>query len=301
MATPAVQNAIDSVAAINGISQSYVDFTTKLVTDVMNALVASSISQMRAYADLVSQLERGLAAFKSQAATQQGTIAWMRSRVPESADQQNAAVVIVPKSLQQSSVDVIKNLYANKLASVLGAGTYGMPKTDITSLTVTPTFDPTDFGALDGSTAKDYTANQLPAAVNGVIPIDLLSAVKTMMAGDAQDAYQQLDKLVQMGMMRVVITDGHILTKMSFEMETSDSSQHSASDVYGSSFAVSASAGAGWGWGSASAKTSYSNFKVKTANDHSQTSTDIHVAMMGEVLVNYRSDYFPLLPSQAKP
>ena len=66
MASPAVQNALDSVGAIKGITQSYVDFTTKLVTDVMNSLVSSSISQMRAYSDLVGTLERGLGAYKAQ-------------------------------------------------------------------------------------------------------------------------------------------------------------------------------------------------------------------------------------------
>jgi hypothetical protein len=314
MATQAVQNAIDSVAAINGISQSYVDFTTKLVTDVMNALVSSSISQMRAYADLVTSLAKGLATFKSQATTNEAICAWLRNRIPETADPNNQSGIILPKPLSQASVDIIKNLYSNKLVTILGAGSqpYDLPTTTITTLDPTKQLVAADFGnpTVQGgaplvlTTAKNYTdkvTNPLPQAANNVIPIDLLSAVKTMMSADAGDTYQHLDTLVQMGMMRIVVTDGHILTKMSFEMETSDSSVHTSSDIYGSSVGVSANAGASWGWGHASLKASYSNFKVKVANDHSQTSTDIHIAMMGEVLVNYRSDYFPQLPSQAKP
>jgi hypothetical protein len=312
MASPAVQNALASVGAIQGISQSYVDFTTKLVTDVMNALVASQISQMRAFADLVSTLERGLAAFKSQATASSVVIKWIEGRIPESGT--DPTKIAVPANLSASSADIIANLYATKLVTILGApangGKYVLPSaaaqsdpsgymTSLTGKTLTNSDVPSTAG-----TGTDYTnsANTLPAADSkNNIAIDLVSAVITMMSDDADNSYQQLDKLVQMGMMRVVVTDGHILTKMKFSMDTSDSSQHSFSDIYSSSFAVSASAGASWGWGGVSARTSYSSFNVQTSNDHSQTSTDIQVAITGEVLVNYKSDYFPQLKSQAKP
>lgn len=157
----------------------------------------------------------------------------------------------------------------------------------------------------DGSEAKDYTdlTKTLPTMNDTTkhIQIDLLSAVRTMMADDAANSYKQLDTLVRMGMMRVVVTDGHILTKMNFIMKAAAATQANSQDIYGSSFAGHASVGAAWGWGAASLGASYSNFSVHVADEHSQTSTDIQLALMGEVLVNFKSDYFPQLPSQAKP
>lgn len=321
MASPAVANALDSVAAIQGITTSYVNFTTKLVSDVMNALVSSSISQMRAYSDLVSSLERGLAAFKAQVSTPQAMIKWLQNRIPETGSDPTT-LKIPTDSLSQASADIIRDLYGTKLVSILGTasdGPYVLPgfgAMGMSSLPNTPAnkiklvnFALTDKQILksDGTGAKELisstkltsTADPEEAAKK-VVEIDLLNAVLTVLAYDAAISYQMLDKLVQMGMSRIVITDGHILTKMTFNMETSDSSQRNSQDIYGSSFAVSGSAGASWGWGSASIKASYNSFNVHLANEHAQTSTDIQVAMMGEVLCNYKSDYFPALPSQAK-
>lgn len=158
----------------------------------------------------------------------------------------------------------------------------------------------------DASGAVDYTDPKNPVSGiakdgNGNTPVDLPSAVLAMMSDDAQNSYQQLDTLVRTGLLRVVVTDGHILTKMTFSMTTKDSSQRNSQDIYGSSFTASASAGAAWGWGSASLTASYNNFNVHLADEHGQTSTEIQVVMTGEVLVNYKSDYFPQLQSQAKP
>jgi hypothetical protein len=332
MASPAVANALASVSAIRGISQSFVDFTTKLVSDVMNALVASSISQMRAYADLVGTLERGLSAYKAQVSTPQAIIAWLESRIPETGSGP-AALKAPTDKLSQHSADTIRDLYATKLVSILGpasgkpgatptsvyvlpkpGGSVGLSAEDMlsapTSITASTALlglalDAKDIPKTDGTGAIDYTVPANALAVDSTteknIPIDLLSAVYMVMRDDAEQSYSQLDSLVKMGMIRIVVPDGHILTRMTFQMDTSDSSQQSSADVYGSSFAVSGSAGASWGWGSASIKASYSSFSTHLAQQSSQTSTDIQVAMMGEVLVNFKSDYFPLLPSQAKP
>ena len=308
MASPAVQNALDSVAAIKGITQSYVDFTTKLVTDVMNSLVASSISQMRAYADLVSTLERGLNSYKAQVSTPQVLINWLESRIPETGSD-IANLKVSTDALSQHSADIIRDLYATKLVSILGPvsapGTgYVLPGKKVADMSTlaTTTLDNTMIPKADATGATEYDKTNLPAAdANGNIPIDLLSAIQTTLCDDAAQSYQILDQLVKMGMLRIVVTDGHILTKMTFDMSTSDSSRQSSSDIYGSAFAVSGSAGASWGWGHAAVQASYSSFNVHASQSSSQNSTDIQVAMMGEVLVNYKSDYYPQLPSQAKP
>lgn len=316
MVSPAVENALGAVPAIRGITQSYVDFTTKLVTDVMNALVSSSISQMRAYADMVASLERGLASFKGQVTTPQAIIKWLESRIPETGSDP-ANLKVKTDALPQASADIIRDLYATKLVTILGpapAGVYVLPgfkKDDMASAPASVTgktalvgaqLDATAIPNADGTGATEITKATIPKADgNGNTPIDLLSAVTTIMADDATNSYQMLDKLVQMGLLRIVVTDGHILTKMTFEMKTSDASERNSSDIYSSAFAASTSASAGWGPFSASARASYSTFNVRVANEHSQTSTEIFTTMMGEVLINYRSDFFPSLPSQAKP
>lgn len=315
----AVDNAIASVAAANGYAQTYVNFTTKLVTDVMNALVASSISQMKAYAELVSQLESGLAAFKAATIPTTSIVQWVESNVTETVSSPTA-LTQTPKALSQSSITAIQSLYT-KLVSILGQAPNGIyvipigtdntkyPK-DMTNASLvagTITLDKYSIPSTDGSTATDYTDPAKFATLNGLkdgngnTPIDLLSAVKTMFAQEATNSYKQLDTLVQMGFQRIVITDGHILTKMTFEMQASDASQSSQFDDQSSGTSASLSVGGGMPWLHASASVSHSEFRCKVANDHSQVSDQIHATMMGEVLVNYKSDYFPALPSQAKP
>jgi hypothetical protein len=272
----------------------------------MNALVASSISQMRAYADLVNTLEKGLAAYKAQVQNKDVIIKWIETRIPETGT--DPAKLKTPSdNIKQEAANLIIDLYQTKLVSILGAPAsakgYAPPgsKADWADTLVDTQLTAAQVG--DPSIAKPLDATSIPQpdTTTSLIPISLTSAVVTSMTDDAANNYDILDKLVQRGMLRIVVTDGHILTKMTFEMKTSDSDERTSADVYGSSFAVRASAGASWGWGRASASASYSRFNVHVANERSQTSTDILTTMMGEVLVNYKSDFYPALPSQAKP
>ena len=311
--TTAVDNALAAVPAVAGYEKSFTDFTVTLLQNVMNALVGSSISQMRAYADLVSELEKGLSAFKGARTSPDAVKIWLQSNAPETVANPSGA-------LSQSSADVIKNLYAVKLPAIVLLS--DLPQTPNVPKQYTLPADGggniPDMNKLFGVTLTGGTAgnagqigdpaapiniinNTRTADANGNVTITLLDAVKTMLDSDAELSYTELNTLVQMGLLRIVVSNGHILTKVTFTLDTADSSERAATDVYSSRFSAGGGGALSLGILNVAASASYSRLHVKVAAERTTTSTDILTTVMGEVKVDFRTDFFPTLPSQAKP
>jgi hypothetical protein len=262
---------------------------------------------MRAYVDLVSELEKGLSAFKGARTSPDAIKAWLQSNAPET-------VTTTVGALSQSSADVIKNLYAVKLPSIvlLTDLPQGPPIPKQYTLPADGGTIP-DMNALSGATLTvaqigdpatatlRHKGNMPAADALGNVTITLADAVLTMLGNDAELSYSQLNTLIQTGLIRIFIPGGHFLTKMTFSLDAKDASERVSSDVYSSSF----SGGGGFSYSGkrlkAAATASYNQIRVKVATEKTTTSTEILTTVMGEVYMDFRSDFFPALPSQAKP
>jgi hypothetical protein len=305
--TPSVDNALAAIPAATTYEKSFVEFTVTLLQDVLNALVASSISQTKLFVDLVSELEKGLSAFREVRTGPHAVKAWLQSNVPET--------VTSVGPLSQSSADVIKNLYAVKLPSVvlLGDLPQGPPIPKQYTLPASGSSIPADMNALSGTTlivgqigdpaaATLKNKSNMPAAdALGSVTVTLADAVTTMLANDAEVSYSELNTLVQAGFFQVKIPSGFISTKMTYSLDTRDASERVSSDVYSSSF----SGGGGFSYSGrlvkAAATASYNQIRVKVATEKTTTSTEILTTVMGETHFDFRVDSFPPLASQAKP
>jgi hypothetical protein len=305
--TPSVDNALASIPVATGYEKSFTEFTVTLLENVVSALVGSSVSQMKAYVDLVSELEKGLSAFREVRTSTDAIKAWLQSNAPE-------PVAASVGALSQSSADVIKNLYAVKLPSVVLLGDlpqgppiptqYTLPASgssvpDMTALSgVTLTVG--QIGDPAAATLRDKTNMPVADALGNVV-VTLADAVRTMLASDAEVSYSELNTLVQAGLMKVTIPSGFISTKMTFSLDTRDASERVSNDVYSSSF----SGGGGFSYSGrlfrAAATASTNQLRVKVTTEKTTTSTQILSTATGETRFDFRVDSFPPLASQAKP
>jgi hypothetical protein len=308
MPSKAVQDAIDAGVPINAAEVSFEHFTVTLVRDTMDALVSSALSQMKAYADLVSTIEAGLGAFQAQVNPPGGggILAWIEQNLPDIVVASDGKIQIGSK-WSAPSVTALGNLFtrASKVAGVpLQLVSSGGPhavdqtlvdasidKSQLSQSTNDPTTTPNAMVPANAKSLQEITSAKIAS---------ILDAVNAVLNEDASLAYSELNALVKMGLYRVVVTDGHILTKATFNLVASEHSQQSSADISSSSFGASASANAGIKWFSAGLKSSYSTMNIKVASASSSATTTISENVMGEVLVNFKGDFFPAATVQAQ-
>ena len=288
---------------------SFEQFAVTLIAGVMDALVTSAVQQMKSFADMVSTIENGLAAFQAQInpATGTGIIAWIRANLPDVTIGDDGKMTIGAK-WSASSVTALADLFSR--ASQVAGTTLKL--NDATAHTVDQTLTGTAIskaefiaGANDPTTTAGLMSPQhavnVKTGLNPAGQATILDAINAVLNSDAELAYAQLNALVKMGLYRVVVTDGHILTKATFSLQANDQFNQSSTDISASSFAANGRASYGGKRFSAALAASYSTVNIRVANTSSSVTTNINEVVMGEVLVNFKGDYFPSAPVPAAP
>ena len=95
------------------------------------------------------------------------------------------------------------------------------------------------------------------------------------------------------GMARIVITEGEIETKLTFQVSSSDDQKTQQAKYQSDSLNVGARAQAKWGWGSASIGANYSKLNVNMVNASSTASVTTKTEMFGKVIIKFKSETFP--------
>jgi hypothetical protein len=106
-----------------------------------------------------------------------------------------------------------------------------------------------------------------------------------------------LQEMVRQGMLRLVVEDGVIETRLIFNTYGSSFYQEKSSDYQRSSFSFRSKARTGAFvslWAKASASTSYNRLRVSTTNKTDQDRSGSRVQIYGLVRINFRTDYLPL-------
>jgi hypothetical protein len=108
---PELSDPIDQLSRIDEIN--YPEFTSKLISDTFDAIVASMIRQQEAYADLVEKVSMTLGDFSSEAVTDTDVETYLRTYFP--GDEDNGTSVGSP-----SDPGELDDADAARLASLLG-------------------------------------------------------------------------------------------------------------------------------------------------------------------------------------
>lgn len=230
------------------------EFTSKLISDTFDATVSSMIRQQEAYADLLDQVAASIEQFETQNVGNTEIRNWLGVNGPTEDGASTIGTPEDPGSLDSDATDVIE-------AKLSGP----MRELDVESL---PT------GNLD--------ENEVQL---------IYSLVRRKIARPRQES---LEELVEQGMVRLVVDEGTIETKLEFEVEGRDTEEVTERDyertsggIGGSGRLLSSIIGVG-------VSGSYQKIDVSTRREQRESDLEAAGEIMGRVELNLRGDYQPL-------
>lgn len=259
----ATSSAVDEASRLEEIG--FPEFTTKLVTDVFDALVSANMRQTEAYIELLQKVGKSLTEFVNETKDDIGgdeILQFLAAVAPPSeADQENneASAVRVGESLDSEQTD---------------------------ALTAALTKD----GLTDNEDAVPESGTSLTEEAYNAI----LEAVAKRISANK---YDLLKEMVKQGILRLVVDDGLIETKLTFRTYGSSFYSNKKRDYNRKNFNFRAKAKTGGmlsPWVKASASTSYNSLSVSTATKTNQDRSGSSVNIFGNVRINFRTDYMPL-------
>jgi hypothetical protein len=242
------------------------EFTTKLVGDTFDALIAADLRQQQAFIELVQAVSRSLKDYINDTKDDIGP--------QEIAQLFTAAVPLIGSTGPKGE--------ANKVfeGATLAAG-------DVKALNDALAVDPAAAVADDNKAAK---AGALDAA--GVAKLLDAAAIRI-----AANKYTLLKQMVKLGLLRLVVDNGVIETKLNFHSYGSDYFRTTSSSTMRRAFDVRASTSSGKLvslWVNAAASTSFNTVTVSTSAASSGNSSGVDVQIMGGVRIEFHTDYLPL-------
>jgi hypothetical protein len=250
-------------------------FVSGLIKGVFQAIVESSIQQMRAYGELLANVAKSVDQFAQDNISENNARDWLAQRFPD-----------------QVQVDTSQS------------SSFALAEGDDTPAP-TPVLVPRDGVDAEEAAQKISTELQLPKPIGDlseeVNEKALVLAARLEMARSRQ---QLLASMVMLGINRIVITDGLINAKVVFSMRASDVAKREATaSMYDrrNEYTKSSTSAEYGGWMSP-VDVSYTNESgsnhvatvSSSVDDTSESKAEVKAQLTGEVKVNFKSDYFPM-------
>lgn len=249
-------------------------FVGGLIKNVFQAIVESSIDQMRAYGELISNVAKT-------------TDQFMRDNIGEAAGR-----------------DFLVDSYPDVFQIESGSTSDSFEGTDAPDTAGTPTLGTVSEEAIARIAEISRNMNVNPPVSDISDPnaeLRLVTGARLQMAKSRQ---QLLSSMVMLGINRIVVTDGSINAKVIFDMRSSDKAkrQYTASMNDRSATALKNTAKMEYGsWFSpvsAEMTNEFSTEHVATVasavDETSESKAEAKAKLSGEVRVNFKSDYLPL-------
>jgi hypothetical protein len=248
-------------------------FVSGLIQNVFQAIVDSSIQQMRAYADLLSNVAKTVDQFAQDNITPNNARDWLAERFP--------------------------NELSVETSEMSGGFAEGEP---VPPPQVHLAVRSEDVGAAMRTINETLNLTKpISDLTNETEELRLVQEARLQMARSRQ---QMLASMVILGINRIVVTDGLIHAKVVFDLRASDVAKRQArasmmdeqtnkasthmEASYGSWFSpVSASM-------SADASTEHVATVESSVDETSESKAEVKAKLTGEVRVNFKSDYFPM-------
>ena len=263
-----IKGALDTLTSVNRIG--FTQFTSGLINGVFTTIVNSAINQMSAYANLVSSVSKSLADFTADVLgpNQENVIFVIKNDFGLTISSGNAPSVTLNEDQFNNVTSALKDVVvANK---------------SITEATNLP--------ALSG-TPKTST----------ITLAKLQPFVAAKISAEAESKYNLLRTLLQLGMQKVVVDKGHIRTKLTFSIDAANSESKKTKELDRNSSSsgiaggiIGGAGGQGGVLGGIGGFDSDKSLSVSVVNERSSSATNLSADIIGEVLIEFRTDSFPI-------
>jgi hypothetical protein len=248
-------------------------FVGGLIKNVFQAIVESSIEQMRAYGELIANVAKT-------------TDQFMRDNIGEGAGRD---------FLAETYPDVLSVETGGTSDAFADGASAPQPGARLTTTGEDPSVRLAEI-------SRDLNLNPPVSDISDAdAELRLVTAARLQMAKSRQ---QLLSSMVMLGINRIVVTDGSINAKVIFDMRASDTAKRSYKasmhDREQQKFnqKTSVSYGAWFSPIDASHSNEYSTDHVATVgsalDETSESKAEVKAKLSGEVRVNFKSDYLPM-------
>jgi hypothetical protein len=244
------------------------EFTTKLITDVFDALVASNIRQMEAFTELLGAVGKSLTQY-----------------INDTKDDIDGAQVL------------------QFLSAVLPAAEAGSDATPTTKAQPGGEISAAELATLKTAVAvgDEPALPDLAAPAEGQklkLTAAQIQTISDAVAGRiAANKYTLLQEMVRQGMLRLVVESGRIETRLMFRTYANRSSVRNANTYNRKATDLRAKASTGWAvskWVNASASASRTSMTVSTTSRQDQSRSGTAIDIFAGVIINFKTDYLPL-------
>ena len=243
-------------------------FVGGLIKNVFQAIVESSIEQMRAYGELISNVAKSVDQFMQDNIGQGQARDFLANRFPD-----DLGVVIEP-----------------------GAGAFAEGATPSPNARLELKSEPERLAEISAEMNVNPPITDLSDAD---AELRLVTAARLQMARQRQ---QLLSSMVMLGINRIVITDGSINAKVVFDMRATDQAKvESRASMYDRETQRNkntSAAGVHFGWGGAASVNENLQEHMATVgsavDESSESKAEVKAKLSGDVRVNFKSDYLPL-------
>ena len=281
----AVERTLSGLTQLGDIP--FVDFTVDLVRGVYQVILEGSMEQLKAYADFVTTVSGGLAEYQKQIAGD------------DPADQKELA--------KNYAVDVLE------LTAPTGTIT-SSTQIDISEEKWEVLLEQLgSFEAKDSSgTTKNLDSFGTPPSSYPVQPEweYLLALITEKLKADSKGSYDLLVTILKLGMQKIVVSEGEIITKLTFSVSADDTYSKTSSNIdrkssswgiggtvrgrySGKKGMLAAQSTSGFIGGWIRGGYSSENLKVNVVNERSSAATNVRGEIIGGVEIRFRTETFP--------
>ncbi|MFC6613852.1 hypothetical protein ACFQAS_02570 [Halopenitus salinus] len=264
---PKAGEAIENAARLEEIE--FPEFTSQLISDTFNAIVTSMIRQQEAYADLLEKVSQSVADFEQESVSARDVTQWLIGNFPgDSRGTTTVGTLDDPGTLSETELEILERKLTSQVEEI-GVELPG----------------PGDASGGNGDEATyDLTEDDVG---------NIRDAARRKIARPRLEALQDL---VSQGIVRVVVDDGTIETRVIFETVASEYDTSSTYESERTRSQYGGRAGLTLGSFSIGGYGSRQTTSVSTMTERERSSSRASVEIMGGVTINVRGDYQALRP-----
>jgi len=273
-------NALRNVTEI-----PFPEFTAKLIDGVFTAIIAATIKQMEAYADLISNLSKTLETFQTENVTEDMVTKFLIDNYPDGAGGTSVRAdykfVNITTPTEISAWDQYTKIYTSIINKI------GLSDTDWMNLGGTPA---------QGTPPSPLNKEDCFFSSDAVIKF------RTGVAHHlAVSMIDQLRAMATQGMARIVVDQVEIYSSMTFKVQTTDVDTTSKAAVDTQRFGAYVNGQVGFkAWG-VKAGASYGSLSVRVANETTFSKVTMDATIIGGMKLMAHTDYSPALPPSSLP
>jgi hypothetical protein len=262
--------ALGLMTQVNDIG--FTEFTSGLISSTFETLIGSALTQLQAYADLVASVSKTVAEYTKDS---MGT---------DPAGEDSAAMELRSAWIQDNLVE--PGLLAESGDNYTASADAKLQLVKIFS------------GFEEGEETFDEALGDAENNEYTLTADKLHPFVGAKLNGSAKAEQDLLITILKLGMQKLVVTDGRILSKLTFKVNASKTRAKSSTAVDSKSSSISA--GANFRRGAFGASASYGKYQysVNVVNETSSGVINVDAQIVGEVEIHFRTETFPQVDPQ---